>query len=199
MKVSKESTMWYDRTNEIWEKSGFPIRFDSTAHKEKVDFNTAKRVVRSFWKRETGKKLRYSIIEGSGRDQNWVRWSKNQLVINTQRGWADIVHSVGHLLGNEKSLSSPHCAEHATLEYRFTKFVFDGNYIEKSRDCINTPTLPKPKKDIVLERYERMVKRERVWATKLIRAKNGYKKVSKELKKYERTHKDRISSTNIKK
>lgn len=192
MKTSKESLEWYRRSNAIWEENGFPIRFTSSKH-EKVDFNTVKRVVRSFWKLETGRKIPYDIREGSGNRNNWVSWQKRVLTINTERGWANIVHEIGHLLGYAKKLPRPHCAEHATLEWRFTKYVFDGNYIEKSRDCINTPTLPKPKKDVVLERYEKMIKRKKAWETKLLRSKNAYAKVCKEVKRYESVHEGRIN------
>jgi len=133
MKVSQESSEWYKRSNTIWEDNGFPIRFTTKTKHEKIDFNIAKKVVKSFWKLETGKKIPYDIREGSGNRYNWVSWKKKMLTINTERGWANMVHEIGHLLGYIQKMSKPHCAEHATLEYRFTKYVFDGNYIEKSR------------------------------------------------------------------
>lgn len=132
MKVSKESSGWYKRSNTIWQDNGFSIRFESRQH-EKVDFNTAKKLVKSFWKLEMGKKIPYDIREGSGNRHNWVSWGNNMLTINTESGWANIVHDLSHLLGYVKKLNRPHCAEHAILEYRFTKYVFDGNYIEKSK------------------------------------------------------------------
>ena len=141
MKTSKEALERYQQINTIWKENGFPIRFSSNEKNEKVDFEIAKRVVRTFWKREMGQNLPYKIREGSGNRRNSVR--RGILTINTDSGWSNIVHDIGHTIDFRKYPDlRPHSSQHATLEYRFTKLVFDGGYIEKSRQALAN----KPKK-----------------------------------------------------
>lgn len=199
MKTSKEAIEWYNKSNAIWESNGFPIRFSSNQKNEKVDFNTAKKVIRGFWRKEMKRKLPYDIREGSGNRNTWVHYnrkrkgSRQTLTINTESGWPNIIHDFGHWMGYRKDLSRPHCVEHALMEWRFTNYVFDGDYVEQSRKAIIEPAKKKLMKDLVQARYEAMLKREELWATKLKRATNGHAKVLKELKKYERIHGERLT------
>ena len=47
---------------------------------------------------------------------------------------------------------------------------------------------PKPKKDVILNRFSRMLKREKVWERKLKLATSHLKKVKREIKVYRRRH-----------
>ena len=199
MKTSIEAIGWYNKSNALWESKGLPIRFSSNHKNEKVDFNTAKIVIRGFWKSEMKSKLPYDIREGSGNRSTWVHYDRKNkgtrrvLTINTESGWPNIIHDFGHWMGYRKNLSRPHCVEHAIMEWRFTKYVFNNDYIKKSRKAILESAKKTLKKDIVQMRYEAMLKREELWGVKLRRATNGHAKVLKELKEYERTHGERLT------
>jgi hypothetical protein len=54
---------------------------------------------------------------------------------------------------------------------------------------------PKPKKDVILNRFSRMLKREKVWERKLKLATSHLKKVKKEIKVYKRRH-NKVSAIN---
>lgn len=194
MKTSKEAIGWYNKSNALWESKGFPIRFSSNQKNEMVDFNTAKKVIRGFWRKEMQRKLPYNIREGSGNRNTWVYYNRGEiLTINTESGWPNIIHDFSHWMGYRKNLSRPHCVEHAIMEWRFTKYVLDNEYIEKSRKAILEASKKKLIKDVVQVRYEAMLKREELWGVKLRRATNGHAKVLKELKEYERTHGERLT------
>lgn len=199
MKTSKEAIEWYNKSNSVWKEKGFPIRFSSNNKNEKVDFNIAKKVIRGFWKKEMKTKLPYDIREGSGNRFTWVHVNRKNvgtrqiLTINIESGWPNIIHDFGHWMGYRKNFLRPHCVEHAIMEWRFTKYVIDGDYIKKSRKAILEPAKNKLVQDIVQVRYEAMLKKEKLWAVKLKRVSNGHAKVLKELKQYERIHGERLT------
>ena len=193
MKTSKEALERYQQINTIWKENGFPIRFSSNEKNEKVDFEIAKRVVRTFWKREMGQNLPYKIREGSGNRRNSVR--RGILTINTDSGWSNIVHDIGHTIDFRKYPDlRPHSSQHATLEYRFTKLVFDGGYIEKSRQALAN----KPKKQTLnpvhknynqlKSRQENLLNKQKQYESNLKRVANSLKKVEKSIAQYEKKY-----------
>ena len=193
MKTSKEALERYQQINTIWKENGFPIRFSSNEKNEKVDFEIAKRVVRTFWKREMGQNLPYKIREGSGNRRNSVR--RGILTINTDSGWSNIVHDIGHTIDFRKYPDlRPHSSQHATLEYRFTKLVFDGGYREKSRQALAN----KPKKQTLnpvhknynqlKSRQENLLKKQKQYESNLKRVANSLKKVEKSIAQYEKKY-----------
>lgn len=199
MKTSKEAIEWYNKSNSLWKENNFPIRFSSNDKNKQVDFNTVKKVIRGFWRNEMKTKLPYDIREGSGNRNTWVHYNRKNkgtrqiLTINTESGWPNIIHDFGHWMGYRKNLTRPHCVEHAIMEWRFTKYVFNNDYINKSDKAILESVKKTLKKDIVQARYEAMVKREKLWSVKLKRANNGHAKVLKELKQYKRKHDKRLT------
>jgi hypothetical protein len=177
----------------LWEDNGFPIRFSSHYKNEKVDFEIAKRVVRTFWKREMGQNLPYKIREGSGNRRNSVR--RGILTINTDSGWSNIVHDIGHTIDFRKYPDlRPHSSQHATLEYRFTKLIFDGGYIEKSRQAL----ADKPKKQTLnpvhknynqlKSRQDNLLRKQKQYESNLKRVANSLKKVQKSIAQYEKKY-----------
>ena len=189
MKTSAESMEWYNRSNQLWKDNGFNIRF-GYLNNEKVDFKTAVNCIKRFWRKEMKRKLPYDIREGSGNRNTWVY--NFTLTINTESGWSNIVHDFGHYIGNLKLHNQrPHCVDHALLEWRFTKFVFDQGYIQKSREAIANPKV-KAKPDVVKVRYLRMLKRKDAWNKKLKLAETYAKKLDKQISSYEKTHGERL-------
>jgi hypothetical protein len=189
MITSKEAMEWYERTNTLWTDNGFNIRF-SFHNQETVDYKTAVNCVKRFWRKEFKRKLPYTIKKGSGNRRTWVR--RGKLTINPEHGWSNIVHDFGHWMGHRKFPNQrPHCVDHSLLEWRFTKFVFDNGYVEKSREAIANPKV-KEKPDVVKVRYERMLKRKDAWEKKLKLAETYTKKLDKQIRAYEKTHGGRL-------
>lgn len=124
--------MWYGKVNKIWESIGVdPCVWSSTP----ADFKIASKAVKALWKKEMQTKFPYTITEVSGNRHTWCR--RNNFVINTSKGWAEIVHGLSHWIGYQKKLKRPHCAEHATLEYRMTKHVCEKNWVQSSNEKLS--------------------------------------------------------------
>lgn len=192
MNVSAEATALYEKSNALWKAKGFPIRFSDNEDNERVDFGVAKKAIGQFIYKETGSKLSRlarEVRETSGNRYTWIE--SKRLSINTAAGWPNIVHLMGHWLAYHKGIDKPHCAEHAVIELRFTKFILDGGFVEQSREAIAKPKI-KRQRDVVQDRYAAMLKRKANWSAKLKRAENAHKKVLKEIRDYERRHGDRL-------
>jgi len=132
MKTSKESMAWYNKVNEIWKSIGVE---PSIWHGKPVDFKIASKAVKALWKKEMRTKFPYTIIEVSGNRHTWCR--RRNFVINTSKGWAEIVHGLGHWVGYRKKFKRPHCAEHATLEYRMTKHVSEKDWVQSANEKLS--------------------------------------------------------------
>lgn len=187
MITSQESLTWYHKADALWEEASITSSFHSREY-EKICIRVASKAVKAMWRKEMGRKFPYKIKEGSGNRYTWVRGSV--LTINTSRGWANIVHDFGHWLGYRKNFNRPHCADHAIMEYRLVKFVLDKGYIAESRESL---TAVKKPRDLVVERYQRMLKRETEWAKKAKAAETYLTRVQREIRKYERVHGERLN------
>ena len=203
MKTSAEAKAVYKKINAIWESHNFPIRFSQNEINEKVDFDIAKRVVRTFWKREMGRKIPYKIREGSGNRDNWVSWRTNVLTLNTQSGWSNIVHDIGHLIHLKKHSSErPHSPNHAVLELRFVKFVFENDYITKSKLAMSEKKVKTRVTNVVAKNYKKLksrkdnlLKKQKQYESNLKRVQNSLKKVERSIAQYEKKYdEDRLTA-----
>jgi hypothetical protein len=203
MKTSAEAKAVYKKINAIWENNNFPIRFSQNEVNEKVDFDIAKRVVRTFWKREMGRKIPYKIREGSGNRDNWVSWRTNVLTLNTQSGWSNIVHDIGHLIHLKKHSSErPHSPNHAVLELRFVKFVFENDYITKSKLAMSEKKVKTRVTNVVAKNYKKLksrkdnlLKKQKQYESNLKRVANSLKKVERSIAQYEKKYdEDRLTA-----
>lgn len=198
MKNSAESIMWYDKINNLWESEGFPIRFDNrSGATEKVNFRIAKEIWRKAFRKEFPN-FRGQLIflkETSGnRYTNYERPVNNiKVQINTSKGWSDLVHDLGHCIHFYKNkYQRPHNATHATLEWRITKLVFEGDYIAKSRKAINKPKLKKNRVHANFEKLRNrqmgLLKKQKQYQTNLKRIETSLKEVDKKLCNYEKRY-----------
>lgn len=184
MKTSQEALSNYEKVNDLWKKHNCSIRWQGS---ETVDFNIAKKLIRALWKREVGTKFPYKTIKQvSGNRHTWVR--RGVLSINCGRGWADIVHLWSHWIDRKMNPSlRPHSAEHSLIELRCTKYFFEKDFLSQSEIALEKPKTKK-QINIVAQRYERMLKREKAWNKKLKLAKTNLAKVEKQIKIYKRVH-----------
>ena len=209
MKTSKEAISIYEKVNRLWKRLSQPRlvgRLPSkTSYGEKnpnyekhytpVDFNTAKKFVKKAWSLYVAdrsdyrgsKKFPYKIKQVQGNKHTWV-W-RGTLSINCDFGWCEINHEWSHYLGYMINLKRPHCAEHASLEFRMAKLI-DKNYYQDSLANLKAEKKVEPamKKNVIALRYERMLKRKAKWEKQAKRATNALRKVSKEIANYENRH-----------
>ena len=180
---------WYKKVDQTWESVGVnPNVWKSTP----ADYKVACKTIKILWKKEMKKKFPYVLKEVSGNRDTWCR--RGTFTVNTTKGWAEIIHSLGHWMGYRKNLSRPHCSEHAAMEYRLTKYVAENNLVE-----ISNQELAKPKLKVtinkVAQRYSSMLKRQEKWSKAYKQAERNLAKVEKEIKKYERVHSEEKLTT----
>jgi len=190
--TSQEALANYERVNALWRDNRQPIRFESRS--SQVDFVVAKRLLRNLWRREVGTKFPYRTIKQvTGRKNTWVY--RGVVNINCEKGWADIVHLWSHWIDNRVNpYRRPHSAEHSMIEYRCTKHFFEKDYMQQSTDALSKPKVKK-RVNVVAQRYERMLKRQKAWSRKLKLAQTHLAKVEKEIRKYERVHSEEKRTT----
>ena len=217
MRNSKESVDWYNQINCLWEAQGFPIRFASRREAaEKVDYNIAKQVWRKAFRQEFPKFKGKLVFEKETSGNRYTYYSKEKnfwninVWINTSKGWSDLVHDLGHCIHYYKCRrvtgERPHNSNHATIEWRITKLVFEGGYIEKSRKAINDATT---KSDLrknrvhtnytkLLKRAENLEKKKKKYETNLKRVSTQQKEVLKKLKSYRKKYDEKqLSLTHV--
>ena len=130
MRLSREAMSIYEDTHQIWRDNNIAPHHESY-HNQKVDFDIAKKAIKKFWKSESPKKIGFLTLfkETRGNRRTWVeRYKSTTLKINTESGWAHIVHDVSHLIWYRKGFwkkKPHHCADHAILERRFARLVVE--------------------------------------------------------------------------
>ena len=107
MKTSAESMSWYKKVNETWKSVGVnPDVWKSTP----ADYKIACKTIKALWKKEMGTKFPYELKQVTGNRDTWCR-DRCTFTVNPEKGWAEIIHSLGHWMGYMKNLKRPHCAE----------------------------------------------------------------------------------------
>jgi len=183
MKTSAESMSWYKKVDETWESVGVdPDVWKSTP----ADYKIVCKTIKALWKKEMGTKFPYTFKEVTGNRDTWCR-DRKTFTVNTTKGWAEIIHSLGHWMGYRKNLKRPHCAEHAAMEYRLAKYVAQNNLVELSNQELAKPKV-KVTVNKVAHRYANMLKRQEKWSKAFKQAERNLAKVQKEIKKYEKVH-----------
>lgn len=211
MSRSAESDRWYKKINDLWQFHGFPIRFASRSEQaEKVDFNIAKHFWRQAFKKEfpkfTGKLVFPKELTGNRYTCYEKDYASLTVWINTSKGWSDLVHDLGHCIHYYKcrlfTHEQPHNATHATIEWRITKMVFEGSYIDKSRAAIEIANhKSKLRKNRVHTNYTKLVKRaenlekrKKQYETNLKRILTAQKEVNNKLKGYRKKYDEQFLS-----
>jgi hypothetical protein len=190
MKTSAESMSWYKKVDETWESVGVnPSVWNSTP----ADYKIVCKTIKALWKKEMGTKFPYTLKEVTGNRDTWCR-DRKTFTVNTTKGWAEIIHSLGHWMGYRKNLKRPHCAEHAAMEYRLAKYVAQNNLVELSNQELAKPKV-KVTVNKVAQRYANMLKRQEKWSKASKQAQRNLAKVEREIKKYEKVHSEEKLTT----
>tara|TARA_R100001244_G_scaffold6885_1_gene9185 strand:- start:50 stop:691 length:642 start_codon:yes stop_codon:yes gene_type:complete len=103
------------------------------------------------------------------------------------KGWRRLIHDVSHYVYHFRfpNNSEGHNIAQAKIEYEMAKFVIESGWLEGK---LKAKPKEKHKEDVVLLRFSRMLKREKIWERKLKLATSHLKKVKREIKVYERRH-----------
>ena len=190
MKTSAESMSWYKKVDETWESVGVdPDVWKSTP----ADYKIGCKTIKALWKKEMGTKFPQTCKEVTGNRDTWCR-DRKTFTVNTTKGWAEIIHSLGHWMGYRKNLKRPHCAEHAAMEYRLAKYVAQNNLVELSNQELAKPKV-KVTVNKVAQRYANMLKRQEKWSKAFKQAERNLAKVEREIKKYEKVHSEEKLTT----
>jgi hypothetical protein len=179
--MKENKTEFYNRlVNAKW-PSPLPVPSDQEA------ITGAKRLYR----KAMGRPWKGEVKVTSGNRATWVR--RGTLYVNPNesgRGWQEIIHSISHLAHLRLNpRDKPHTSKQAYIERDLTDYAMANGFLT---GALKSKVKPKVKKDDIIERHERLMKRETGWETKLNRAQNALKKIQKERRAYERRHKDRI-------
>ena len=131
-------------------------------------------------------KNKIKIVRGNR--YTWIRGGIMYINPNEKRwngfgGWAEIVHSLAHYIGDEK-FDEGHSTKQLWLEVKMTRYVLKNKF--------HLGTLKsKPRKipivkDVDVVKLENIEKKLARWTTKLKRANTAIKKLNKKKKYYEK-------------
>jgi hypothetical protein len=136
----------------------------------------------------------------SGRRYTWPR--SGVFYVNPDRrgfdnrGLRDIIHLMSHWCHRRlHPQDKPHSIRQLRLEARLTKFALDRRWHEgtlRKEPKVEPAKVETPKPDKIVLRYRRMVSRRDKWAKEAERAKRLLTKAEREVRAYERRHKERL-------
>ena len=180
----------YDRLiNNHWkkEKALFP---EGIIPSEQEAITGAKRLYRFVM----GKTLKSEVHFTTGNRSTWwyLKKGRLRLHINRQEGWNEIIHDLAHWSNFKLNpRDKGHSNSQLSLESRMTKYAIDGGFL---RGKLKSKKKEKPKRDLVAERYAKIVARVDNWKTKSKRAESMLKRAERELKVYRNRHSDRLNN-----
>ena len=134
------------------------------------------RIYRKFGKLDSGYRIKPYRVRRC--------WLSPTQTTGHHKGWGRLIHDCSHLIFRRVYPHKlPHDPLHVHYETEIAKYVAGSGWLDGSL----RPKL-KPKQDIKVVRFERMVKREREWSAKQNRAANALAKVRKEIRAYQKRH-----------
>ena len=181
--MSHEKGLYGRLVNSKWPRS-MPVPSEQEA------IAGAKRLYR----KAMGRPWRGGVKVTSGNRHTWVR--RGTLFVNPNvaglalGGWAEIVHSISHYAHRRLNPNdAPHSSKQSYIERDLTDYVIAQGWLEGK---LKRPKHDASKRDIVSERYQRILARETIWDKKFKRAKNALAKARRERRAYEARHGERI-------
>jgi len=182
--IEKESHKTYGQVNRMWPDEIPPITKEEAfkAYKLLTRKFGSKKVWSEYYNKWETKKL--SI--GRRRPRRcWICLSGNCNLLD--RGWRRLVHDISHRVYDFRfpQSSRDHNIAQAKIEQEMAQYVIGSGWLEGK---LKAKPKEKHKEDVVLLRFSRMLKREKVWERKLKLATSHLKKVKREIKVYKRRH-----------
>lgn len=152
---------------------------------------------RKLYRHAMGKSFPGKIVLTSGNRYTWVR--RGVMAVNPDkrerdaRGLRALIHDLSHYCHSRlHPQDSPHSARQARLEGKLVTFALSRGFTEGALK--REPAAPKPKPDLIQQRYSRMVNRRDKYARELERAKRLLAKATREVREYERRHSSRVKA-----
>ena len=174
-----ESGLWTRLVNSKWPK-------DMVAPTEQEAIAGTRRLYR----KATGRPWSGAVEITSGNRHTWIY--RGCLRINPA-SWKGIVHDISHLAHQRLHPGDrPHSSKQAYLERDLTDYVLSHGFLTGALK--RSTRSAGPNRDLVAERYLRILAREASWAKKLSRAQNALKKARMDRRGYERRHGDRVAA-----
>ena len=155
---------------------------------------------RKLYRHATGKAWRgkWALVSGNRLTypRNGTFYVNPDRVYNSERGLRDIIHLISHYCHRRlHPHDKPHSLRQLRLEARLTKFALERRWHEGALKATAKPIkAPAPKPDAVALRYRRMVSRRDKWKAEAIRATRLLEKAERELRAYERRHRERLAA-----
>ena len=189
--IEKESHKTYGKVNRMWPDEIPPITKEEAfkAYKLLTRKFGSKKVWSEYYNKWETKKL----YIGRRRPRRcWICLSGNCNLLD--RGWRRLVHDISHRVYDFRfpQSSRDHNIAQAKIEQEMAQYVIDSRWLEGK---LKAKPKEKHKEDVVLLRFSRMLKREKVWERKLKLATSHLKKVKREIKVYKRRH-NKVSAIN---
>jgi hypothetical protein len=143
-----------------------------------------------------GSSFKGKIKLTSGNRYTWVKG--DVLSVNpdkrevSARGLRALIHDLSHYCHHRLHPNdAPHSRRQAQLEGRLVKFALERGFIAGALK--REPKTQPAKPSLVEQRYARLVRRRDRWESDLERAKRLLAKAQREVREYERRHKERLS------
>lgn len=191
-RTRRDHKLWDDRVNDLWggAKPVLPPEETLAAAKK-------------LWRHATGKPWPGKWELTSGRRYTWPR--RGTFYVNPDRtgawnppGFRDVIHLIAHYAHRRlHPFDKPHSIRQLRLEAKLTRFAvarWGPNAPAPKAKEPAAPPEPKAKPDPVRVRYQRMVARRDKWTKELDRAKRLLTKAEREVRAYERRHRERVTA-----
>lgn len=150
---------------------------------------------RKLYRHAMGKSFPGRIEITSGNRYTWIR--RGVMAVNPDkrerdaRGLRALIHDLSHYCHSQlHPRDSSHSPRQARLEGKLVTFALSRGFAEGALK--REPAAPKPKPDIVQQRYARMVNRRDKYVRELERAKRLLAKAEREVREYGRRHRERL-------
>jgi hypothetical protein len=152
---------------------------------------------KKLYRHAMGQSFKGEIKITSGNRYTWVK--RGVMSVNpdkrerTARGLRAMIHDLSHYCHRRLHPGdAPHSKRQAQLEGKLVKFALERGFADGALK--REPKAPAEKPSVIEQRHARMVKRRDKWAADLERAKRLLVKAEREVREYERRHKDRLAA-----
>lgn len=149
---------------------------------------------RKLYRHAMGKTWTGEVRITSGNRYTWVR--RGVLCVNPNYrggGLRQLIHLLSHYCHYRLHPDdAPHSIRQARIERNMVDFALKRGWHEGALKAAVPAPKEKPKPDVIQQRYARMVTRRDKWGKEIERARRLHDKARREVREYERRHKERL-------
>jgi hypothetical protein len=189
-RTRRDHALWDRRVNDLW-GGARPV-----LSPEESILAARKLYRHAMGKAWTGK---WAVV--TGRRHTWPR--RGTFYVNPDRPWGErglrgIIHMIAHWCHRRLHPGDkPHSIRQLRLEAKLTKFALARKWHEgtlKKEPKAEPVKVEKAQPDRIMQRYHRMSARRDKWEKELTRARRLLTKAQREVRAYERRHKERLTA-----